>query len=264
MNYNYILHYNRPIDFQNYKINNDNNNYQERKNDNYLKENSKSFWDNYYTTKDVFKKEDIKVYDDLIPSSISLKIEDFVNKFEWLYGYKNNKITTLLNYNEDEEPQDEDEDSQDEERQDEYILKNNELKCFYGNVLKNNFFEALFYEIILPNIDIENKENIKIDRAHIIGRLHNLSEFFHKDERSSVKYGPSVYVYLNKDWKIYNDGSLSFILDVNNVNIHHIQNKFFRTIVFPPNMYHKTSELSSYSLFENEMSQILEYHLIYN
>ena len=161
--------------------------------------------------------------------------------------------TTLINYNNDYNTGDITEE----------VLKNNEIQCFYGNVLKNKYFELLFYNIILPNIDIENKENIKIDRAHIVGRLHNLSEFFHKDERSTIKYAPSVYIYLNDDWKVYHEGTLSFLLDINNVNIHHIQNKLGRIIVFPPNMFHKTSEISSYGLFENKMSKILEYHLIY-
>ena len=43
-----------------------------------------------------------------------------------------------------------------------------------------------------------NKDG-KIDRAFIVGRLHNLTEFFHKDERSTINYGPSVYVFLNNN-----------------------------------------------------------------
>jgi len=256
-----------PAKCQKYGINIDNNNYNKRKENNLVKENSELFWNNYYSTDNyMFGKEDIKVYDNKLPDSIISKLSGFVHNFQWLYGYKNNEKTTLLDckHNNNAEVYNETDDAEDDTfKINETILKTNEIQCFYGNVIKNIFFESLFFESILPNIDIENKENIKIDRAHIVGRLHNFSEFFHKDERSTIKYGPSVYVYLNDDWKTYHDGTLSFILDINNVDIHHIQSKIGRIVVFPPNMYHKTSEISGYALFENKMSKILEYHLIY-
>ena len=257
MEHEQILIKNTPNNYQNYNVNIDNNNYYKRKNDNYLNEKSELFWNKYYSIEDYsFNISQIKVYDNIIPDDIASKLARFARRdFNWLYGYKNNIETTFTNYNYD---------SESDYQIDDTILKNNELLCFYGNVLKNKYFELLFYNIILPNIDIENKENIKIDRAHIIGRLHNLSEFFHKDERSTIKYAPSVYVYLNDDWKTYHEGTLSFLLDIENVDIHYIQNKLGRIIMFPPNMLHKTSEISSYGLFENKMSFILEYHLIYN
>jgi|UniRef100_A0A6C0JFP5 hypothetical protein len=248
-----------PGDFHDYSVNLDNNNYTERKQNNILKEKSELFWKNYFSyEKYSFCKEDIKVYDDVIPQNINDKLSMFLKSFAWLYGYKNNESTTLLNYSDDHDSNDDD-----NVEINEHILKQNEIQCFYGNVIKNQYFETLFYQLILPSIDIENKENIKIDRAHIISRLHNLSEFFHKDERSTIKYGPSVYVYLNADWKTYYDGLLSFALDINNIDIHHVHNKMGRIIVFPPNIYHKMSEVSGYALFENKMSMVLEYHLIY-
>ncbi len=248
-----------PEDYHNYNINIDNNQYDKRKRDNISNENSKDFWEKYYSQKNYkANKEDIKIYDDIIPIDILSKISNFTSNYNWLYGYKNWVDTTILNYNEENEENDA------EFRLNENTLKNNEIECFYGNVIKNTYIESLFFKLILPNIDINNKENIQIDRAFIVGRLHNLSEFFHKDERSTINYGPSVYVFLNKNWKTYYDGSLSYILDINKIDCHHIQNKLGRIVVFPPNIYHKTTELSSYSLFDNAMSTILEFHLIYN
>ena len=250
-----------PTDFHNYNINIDNNQYNKRKCDNISIENSKDFWEKYYSHKNYkANKEDIKIYDDIIPIDILSKISRFVSTYNWLYGYKNCVDTTILNYNEDEHADEYD----DGFNLNENILKINEIECFYGNVIKNTYIESLFFKLILPNIDINDKENIQIDRAFIVGRLHNLSEFFHKDERSTINYGPSVYVFLNNNWKTYYDGSISYILDINKVDFHHIQNKFGRIVVFPPNIYHKTSELSSYAMFENTMSTILEFHLIYN
>ncbi len=249
----------KPENYQNYNINIDNNQYNKRKRDNISNENSKDFWEKYYSHKNYkANKEDIKIYDDIIPIDILSKISNFTSNYNWLYGYKNWVDTTILNYNEENEENDA------EFRLNENTLKNNEIECFYGNVIKNTYIESLFFKLILPNIDINNKENIQIDRAFIVGRLHNLTEFFHKDERSTINYGPSVYVFLNENWKTYYDGSLSYILDINKVDCHHIQNKLGRIVVFPPNIYHKTTELSSYSLFDNAMSTILEFHLIYN
>ncbi len=249
----------KPENYQNYNINIDNNQYNKRKRDNISNENSKDFWEKYYSHKNYkANKEDIKIYDDIIPIDILSKISNFTSNYNWLYGYKNWVDTTILNYNEENEENDA------EFRLNENTLKNNEIECFYGNVIKNTYIESLFFKLILPNIDINNKENIQIDRAFIVGRLHNLTEFFHKDERSTINYGPSVYVFLNENWKTYYDGSLSYILDINKIDCHHIQNKLGRIVVFPPNIYHKTTELSSYSLFDNAMSTILEFHLIYN
>jgi len=253
-----------PIDYHNYNINIDNNQYNKRKYDNICNENSKYFWEKYYSYNNYkVNVEDIKIYDDIIPIDILDKINDFISHFNWLYGYKNCIDTTILNYNGNEEEDEENDNKHTEFSINENTLKNNEIECFYGNVIKNTYFEALFFKLILPNIDIKNKENVLIDRAFIVGRLHNLSEFFHKDERSTINYGPSVYVFLNNNWKTYYDGSLSYILDINKLDFHHIQNKFGRIVVFPPNIYHKTDELSSYTLFDNAMSVILEFHLIY-
>ena len=253
-----------PVDYHNYNINIDNNQYDKRKHNNISNENSKEFWKIYYSHKNYkANKEDIKIYDDIIPIDILSKISNFILGYGWLYGYKNCVDTTILNYNEEDEGEEKKVDDSDEFELSENILKNNEIECLYGNVIKNTYFERLFFELILPNIDINNKKNIQIDRAFIVGRLHNLTEFFHKDERSTINYGPSVYVFLNENWKTYYDGSLSYILDINKIDCHHIQNKLGRIVVFPPNIYHKTSELSSYSLFENAMSKILEFHLIY-
>ena len=268
------LEYNNPEDYHSYNINIDNNHYDKRKCNNISNENSKEFWEKYFSHKNYkANKEDIKIYDEIIPIGYLNNINIFIKRYEWLYGYKNCVDTTILNYIKDDKEINDDIDilgedilknNDDIDILGQDILKINEIQCFYGNVIKNTYFTSLFFKIILPNIDIINKENIQIDRAFMVGRLHNLSEFYHKDERSTINYGPSVYVFLNNNWKTYYDGSLSFMLDINKLDTHNIQNKFGRIVVFPPNIYHKTCELSAYSLFDNAMSTILEFHLVYN
>ena len=184
MNYSYVLQHFEPSSFHYCNTNVDEiGDYHKRKTDNSEKEKSHLFWKYYYSNQDYkFKKNDIKIYDNVIPYNIMEKIDVFIKIFPWFYGYKNNKITTLLNYNsenndiENEVSQCEENVNEDQFEINEEILKNNELECFYGNVMKNDYFEAIFYSIILPQIDVENKENISIDRAFLVGRLHNLSE----------------------------------------------------------------------------------------
>lgn len=208
------------------------------------KEKLEEFWDSYYVNTNTFSKDKIKMYDELIPNIIMNKISDFASTALWKYDHE---IST--------------------NNKQKYIYDNivyEEIKKFSVDVYHNLYFHTLFHNIILPDIDIENKENIMIDRMFMSGRLHGLSDFYHKDDRSDPKYGPSVYIFLNKTWKSYYDGSFSCILTDNDpTNTYHIENKHGRIVVFPPNINHKFCEISGYGLLENAFCKVLEYHLIY-
>jgi len=203
-----------------------------------------AFWEKYYNNKNKYTEKDITIYEDIIPNEILNNILLFLDKAMWNYNYK-----TVTNNHQ------------------KYIYNNDEyeeIKKFSIDSYHNIFFTTLFYKIILPNINIENKDNILIDRSFMSGRLHGLSDYFHKDDRSIENYGPTVYIFLNKIWKPYYDGSCVFILDDDDVtNTLHVENKLGRIIVFPPNIKHKFCEISGYGLLENAFSNVLEYHLIY-
>lgn len=208
------------------------------------KDELEKFWDSYYVNTNNFSKDSIKVYDDLIPNVIIDKVSEFASNGLWKY---NHEIST--------------------NNRQKYIYDNHvydEIKKFSVELYDNLYFHNLFHTVILPGISIENKENILIDRVFMSGRLHGLSDFYHKDDRSSSKYGHSVYIFLNQNWKSYYDGSFSCILNDNDVtDTYHIENKNGRIMVFPPNINHKFCEISGYGLLENAFCQVLEYHLIY-
>lgn len=205
-------------------------------------EKDSDFWKNYYKSNKKFTNDDIHIYKNIIPYELYKKMLIFKDEnILWKFGYTNKK-ETLFDTN----------------------LGIDEIHHFYADLYHNLFFSSLFYKIILPNLScIENKDNIQIDRLFITGQLHGLSDLFHKDERSSVNYGPSVYFFLNDNWKTYHDGNLSFLLDSKTNDIMHVENKSNKIIVFPPDMYHRSSEISGYGLFDNAFNSIVQYHLIY-
>ena len=207
-----------------------------------INKNIDDFFKKYYSEKNKFTEKNIVVYEDIIPDNILNKILNFIKNALWNYNYEIIDDTYKKYIN----------------------IEYEEIKKFSVDLYHNIYFSSLLYNILLPNLNIENKDNLLIDRVYLSGRLHGLSDYFHKDSRSSEKYGPSIYIFLNKIWKPYYDGSSVFILDDNDeTNTIHIENKLGRIIVFPPNIQHKICEISGYGLLENAFSNILEYHLIY-
>lgn len=231
---------NDPYTYQDW--NKSNEDYEKRVNNN--KDTLEKFWNSYYVNTNIFSENDIMVYDNIIPNIIMNKITNFSVNSLWKYNYE---IST--------------------NKKQKYIFDNivyDEIKKFSVDLYHNIYFHNLFNEVILPKIQIDNKENIMIDRLFMSGRLHGLSDFYHKDDRSCEKYGPSVYIFLNNDWKSYYDGSFSCVLDDSNVtNTKHVEINQGRIIVFPPNINHKFCEISGYGLLENAFNKVLEYHLIY-
>lgn len=191
-------------------------------------------------SKKKFSEKDITVYKNIIPKQIYNNILLFKKDIKWNFGYHNDKS---LIFNNDQEVE--------------------EIHHFYANVNENLFFINLFYKIILPQINIENKEKIKLDNVIILGQLHGISDLFHKDSRSTKNSGPSVYLFMNDNWKSYYDGGMCFLLDEDSNELLHIENTDNKIVVFPYNIYHRSCEISGYGLFENAMNSILQFHLIY-
>lgn len=231
---------NEPLNYHDWNC--ENNDYDKRITNN---KNIEDFWNTYYSTNNKYQESDIQIYDDIIPGEILQKINSFSFNGLWKYNHVISTNKKQIYKYED--------------------VSYDEIKKFKIELYGNLYFHTLFTDIILPKININNKENIIVDRVFISGRMHGLSDFYHKDDRSSSNYAASVYIFLNNSWKSYFDGSISFILDNKNLtNTKHVENKYGRIIVFQPHINHKCCEISGYGLLENAFSQILEYHLIYD
>jgi hypothetical protein len=135
---------------------------------------------------------------------------------------------------------------------------------FYNDLIK------LFYDKILPNIDIENKEHILIDRCYYNTHTHGCPGQFHTDGKSYYSINKkntnyyTVMLYVSNNWCINYDGSTAIYIDNDSKNnIIHVENKNGRVVVFPSYMYHKACEISSYSVF-NAKRVLLVYHLLHD
>uniref|UniRef100_A0A6C0AY91 Prolyl 4-hydroxylase alpha subunit Fe(2+) 2OG dioxygenase domain-containing protein n=1 Tax=viral metagenome TaxID=1070528 RepID=A0A6C0AY91_9ZZZZ len=138
------------------------------------------------------------------------------------------------------------------------------------NLIENKYFTELFFNTILPNINLENKDKISIDRlyinTHLLGRsglIHKDGKAIHEKDRNNV--APTVLIYINDNWNINYDGTTCFLLDDNDdKNIHHVEFKCGRIVMFPAYVSHKQCDTSSYSYRNNCLRYVIAYHLIYN
>ena len=147
--------------------------------------------------------------------------------------------------------------------------------CFVTSFFKldvyyNDYFKHFLTKIILPIIDLPNKENIIIDRAYINGHQYGSPGGFHTDGRSSPKNsGPTIMVYINPFWDPRWNGGTLFLKESkteNGENIQNVQVVDFvpgRIVVFEPSIKHCASDISIYSKFENITRFTLAYHTIY-
>lgn len=138
------------------------------------------------------------------------------------------------------------------------------------NIIENKYFTELFFNKILPILNIDNKENISIDRLYINTHLLGRSGLIHKDgkaihEKDRTAAAPTILIYINDNWDINYDGTTCFMLDDNDdTNIHHVEFKCGRIIMFPAYISHKQCDTSSYSYRNNCLRYVIAYHLIYN
>ena len=136
---------------------------------------------------------------------------------------------------------------------------------FKLDVYYNNYFKNFLTKIILPIIDLPNKENIVIDRAYINGHQYGSPGDFHTDGRSSKKNsGPTIMIYSNLFWNpMWNGGTLFLKEDGEQHNIEVVDFVPGRIVVFDPSIKHCASDISIYSKFENITRFTLAYHTIY-
>ena len=185
---------------------------------------------------------DMKVYDNQIMGEIIEKIYNFCLKGKWDICHFSNAESDNC-----------------------FVTSFFKLDVYY-----NDYFKHFLTKIILPIIDLPNKENIIIDRAYINGHQYGSPGDFHVDGRSSPKNsGPTIMVYLNPFWDPRWNGGTLFLKESkteNGENIQHVQVVDFvpgRIVVFEPSIKHCSSDISIFSKVENITRFSLAYHTIY-
>ena len=187
---------------------------------------------NCYTNISINSNEDIKYVDDILSAEILLKIYNFCMSGK--HTLHSSRIHDNFNI------------------------------TFYNmHVSKNLYFYKLFYDVILPKIDITNKENLIIDRMY-----YNIHKFgspgdWHCDDRSSINYGPSFLIYCNPRWDTRWEGATAFYTNRDNLEIKYIDIKPGRIGIFQPYIEHRATDLSGYAVFDDVKRVTLAIHTIY-
>ena len=140
---------------------------------------------------------------------------------------------------------------------------NGEFSFYILIVMNNMYFHKLFYEIILPKLDIENKENLIIDRAYYNIHTFGSPGNWHTDGRSSLKYGPSILIYCNPTWHTRWEGATAYYVNKENLEMKYIDVKPGRIAVTSPHIEHRATDISAYA-FANSVKRVtLIFHTIY-
>lgn len=138
---------------------------------------------------------------------------------------------------------------------------------FSLNVYNNIYFIEIFNKLIIPELDIINKENLIIDRAYVNGHQYGSPGNFHTDGRSSLEnVGPSIIIYLNCIWNPEWNGGTMFLIENCNSSVEKYLTINFvpgRIVVFDPHIMHCALDTSIYTKNEGITRMTLAYHTIY-
>ena len=208
----------------------------------------------------VSNKSDIKIYDNILSNEIIKIIQKFCKEGSFSISHKSMPINRI------------------KELKSGQLYKGIENRypniCLHFHkldVISNKYFYDLFYDQMLPNLDcIDRKEDIIIDRMYFNTHIHGISGIFHKDGKTFLnsdnhkEIAPSVLLYINNNWNVQYDGSTCFILDDNNdKNIHHVEIKQGRIVVFPSYISHKACDTNFYSHINNTLRYVIAFHCMY-
>ena len=125
------------------------------------------------------------------------------------------------------------------------------------NLIDNKYFDNLFFNCIIPYINLENKNKLKIYRSYINLNLPGAPGYWHIDNPAN---GPTILVYLNDTWNTSWGGQTAFYTDRKNLIIKYVDVKPGRIVIFKPNIEHMACDLSVYALKENVNRYTLAYH----
>lgn len=205
-----------------------------------------------------YKKEDIKIYDNILSKEICDYIFYLCKNIEWVYTQKSLSIETLHIKNIIHNFYD-------------HWPGNTSFKFFKYDCLYSRYFVELFYKFVLPKLDcITDKNNVTLSRLYFNTHTHGICGLLHKDGKNVTNIikknnAPTVLLYFNKDWNINYDGSTSFLLnDKDYDSIYRVNLKHGRIIVFPSNISHRMCDISPYTIKNNILRFVVAYHLQYS
>ncbi len=138
-----------------------------------------------------------------------------------------------------------------------------ELSFYSLNVINNMYFHKIFYDIILPKLDIENKENLIIDRAYYNIHTFGSPGNWHIDGRTSLKYGPSILIYCNPTWHTRWEGATAYYINKEKLEMKYVDVRPGRIAVAPPHIEHRATDMSGYAFLEKVERVTLAFHTIY-
>lgn len=200
-----------------------------------------------------------KIYDNLLSKN---QIQN-INKFSKTYNWKYNQVSIYQS-------------SKNKIHKSEYApdYKNhwsNHFSYLFFKIecINNLYFYNLFYDTILPKLDIiEDKKNIIISRMYLNSHTLGCAGSFHKDGKplcnNNFYKNYTVLLFINNDWNINFNGETSFLLnDKIFDSIVHIHSKPGRIVVFSSHITHKACDVSPYSLLTNKLRRVIAYHLYY-
>ena len=140
-------------------------------------------------------------------------------------------------------------------------IKVDECPIFFKFSLHNNkYFESLFYNYIIPNIEYKNKDKLRILRNYINLNMAGLPGYWHTD---GPGVGPTILIYLNNSWNTTWGGQTAFYTDEKKLEIKYIDVKPGRIVIFKPSLQHMACDLSFYALKKNILRYTLAYHTYY-
>ena len=131
---------------------------------------------------------------------------------------------------------------------------------FSTQVYDNIFFEKMFYDLIIPNIDYVNKEKIKIGRALINYHVPLYPGYWHVD---GPGYGPTIVVYINPIWKKEWEGQTAFYTNTKTKEIKLVDIIPGRIVIFKPYIRHRACDISYHSAIEGANRLTLAYQTYY-
>lgn len=223
---------------------------------------SKSYCDTLWSRPRVNTKEAISVYDNIIEPRILDNIEFFCKNSAW--KYKQHSLQAQ---------------------------RAKELTNTYGETYKNrwssisfiffsldvtheDYFYNIFYDKILPNLDcISNalKPHVVIERMYFNTHLSGMCGAWHTDGKTILdknddnRNGPTVLLYVSKDWSLHYHGSTSFYLnDHKRDSIFHVESKCGRVVVFPSYITHRMNDISRFPQHNNRLRYVIAFHLQYD
>lgn len=138
-----------------------------------------------------------------------------------------------------------------------------EVSFYQVQLMNNMYFHKLFYEMILPNLNIKNKENLIIDRVYYNIHTFGLPGNWHTDGRSTMKYGPSILIYCNPTWTTKWEGATAYYINKEKLEMKYVDVKPGRIVVASPTIEHRATDMSGYAYMNNVERVTLAFHTIY-